>query len=96
MLSGATEAILRAERNQAHKIIESFMLAANEAVATHLTERRRRPSTGFMNSRIRRNWPASACFSASSAMGSFPVRDTEACAISRLCLLMPRESLRSG
>jgi len=37
-LSGAPEAILRAERNLAHKIIESFMLAANEAVATHLTE----------------------------------------------------------
>ena len=37
-LSGAPEAILRAERNLAHKIIESFMLAANEAVATYLTE----------------------------------------------------------
>ena len=36
--AGSTEAIVRAERNQAHKIIESFMLAANEAVATHLTE----------------------------------------------------------
>lgn len=35
---GSTEAIVRAERNQAHKIIESFMLAANEAVATYLTE----------------------------------------------------------
>jgi ribonuclease R len=37
-LSGAPEAILRAERNLAHKIIESFMLAANEAVASHLAE----------------------------------------------------------
>jgi len=37
-LSGAPEAILRAERNLAHRIIESFMLAANEAVATRLTE----------------------------------------------------------
>ncbi len=37
-LSGAPEAILRAERNLAHKIIESFMLAANEAVATRLEE----------------------------------------------------------
>lgn len=37
-LSGAPEAILRAERNLAHKLIESFMLAANEAVATHLAE----------------------------------------------------------
>jgi len=35
--AGSTEAIVRAERNQAHKIIESFMLAANEAVAGHLT-----------------------------------------------------------
>ncbi len=35
---GSTEAIVRAERNQAHKIIESFMLAANEAVATYLTD----------------------------------------------------------
>jgi ribonuclease R len=34
--AGATEAIVRAERNQAHKIIESFMLAANEAVASNL------------------------------------------------------------
>jgi len=36
--AGSTEAIVRAERNQAHKIIESFMLAANEAVALHLTD----------------------------------------------------------
>lgn len=35
--AGSIEAIVRAERNQAHKIIESFMLAANEAVASHLT-----------------------------------------------------------
>ncbi|NVN97834.1 MAG: ribonuclease R [Geobacteraceae bacterium] len=35
---GSTEAIVRAERNQAHKLIESFMLAANEAVAGFLTE----------------------------------------------------------
>ena len=35
--AGSTEAIVRAERNQAHKIIESFMLAANEAVAGQLT-----------------------------------------------------------
>lgn len=37
-LSGAPEAILRAERNLAHRIIESFMLAANEAVALKLSE----------------------------------------------------------
>ena len=36
--AGATEAIVRAERNQAHKLIESFMLAANEAVAHHLAD----------------------------------------------------------
>ncbi len=36
--AGVTETIVRAERNQAHKIIESFMLAANEAVAHHLAD----------------------------------------------------------
>ena len=35
-LQGQTEAIIRAERNIAHRIIEEFMLAANEAVALHL------------------------------------------------------------
>ncbi|NJD90679.1 MAG: RNB domain-containing ribonuclease, partial [Geobacter sp.] len=36
--SGRPEAIVRAERNLAHKMIESFMLAANEAVAVRLAE----------------------------------------------------------
>ncbi len=35
-LQGRPEAILRAERNLAHMIIEEFMIAANEAVAEHL------------------------------------------------------------
>ncbi len=35
-LQGQTEAIVRSERNLAHRIIEEFMLAANEAVATHI------------------------------------------------------------
>jgi ribonuclease R len=35
-IQGAPEAILRAERNYAHMIIEEFMIAANEAVAEHL------------------------------------------------------------
>ncbi|WP_277059050.1 RNB domain-containing ribonuclease, partial [Trichlorobacter lovleyi] len=35
-LQGQTEAIVRAERNLAHRIIEEFMLAANEAVASHV------------------------------------------------------------
>jgi ribonuclease R len=35
-MQGAPEAILRAERNYAHMIIEEFMIAANEAVAEHL------------------------------------------------------------
>ncbi|WP_183352820.1 ribonuclease R [Geomonas silvestris] len=35
-LQGETTAIVKAERNFAHRIIEEFMLAANEAVASHL------------------------------------------------------------
>jgi ribonuclease R len=35
-LQGRPEAILRAERNLAHMMIEEFMIAANEAVAGHL------------------------------------------------------------
>jgi ribonuclease R len=35
-LQGAPENIVRAERNIAHRIIEEFMIAANEAVARHL------------------------------------------------------------
>lgn len=38
-LRGRPESIVRAERNRAHRIIEEFMLAANEAVATFLSER---------------------------------------------------------
>jgi len=37
-LQGETTDILRSERNLAHRIIEEFMLAANEAVATRLEE----------------------------------------------------------
>ncbi len=38
-LQGETMAIVKAERNVAHRIIEEFMLAANEAVATFLAHR---------------------------------------------------------
>ncbi len=38
-IQGAPEAILRAERNYAHMIVEEFMIAANEAVAEHLEAR---------------------------------------------------------
>jgi ribonuclease R len=37
-MQGQTEAILKAERNIAHRLIEEFMLAANEAVALHITQ----------------------------------------------------------
>lgn len=36
-INGQTEAIIRAERNIAHHLIEEFMLAANEAVASYLS-----------------------------------------------------------
>jgi ribonuclease R len=36
-IQGIPEAILRSERNYAHMIIEEFMIAANEAVAEHLS-----------------------------------------------------------
>ncbi|MFZ4859272.1 MAG: ribonuclease R, partial [Desulfuromonadaceae bacterium] len=38
-LTGLTEGIIRAERNLAHQLIEEFMLAANEAVARHISSR---------------------------------------------------------
>jgi ribonuclease R len=38
-LQGAPENIVRAERNIAHRMIEEFMIAANEAVARQLTEK---------------------------------------------------------
>jgi len=40
--TGGPEAILRAERNDAHRVIEEFMIAANEAVADWFVGNRRR------------------------------------------------------
>jgi ribonuclease R len=40
-MQGLPENIVRAERNIAHRIIEEFMIAANEAVARHLKEQDR-------------------------------------------------------
>ncbi|MBI4212113.1 MAG: VacB/RNase II family 3'-5' exoribonuclease, partial [Deltaproteobacteria bacterium] len=39
-LQGGIEAIVKAERHEAHMLIEEFMIAANEAVAEHLTEQK--------------------------------------------------------
>jgi ribonuclease R len=39
-LQGETEEIIRAERNLAHQMIEEFMIAANEAVARFMEEKR--------------------------------------------------------
>ena len=39
-VQGNPEAILRAERNFAHMMIEEFMIAANESVAEHLSNLR--------------------------------------------------------
>jgi len=39
-IQGGVEAIVRSERNLAHMIVEEFMLAANEAVASYLTSKK--------------------------------------------------------
>lgn len=39
-IQGGVEAIVRSERNLAHMIVEEFMLAANEAVASFLTNKK--------------------------------------------------------
>ncbi len=39
-IEGRVEDIVKSERNIAHRIIEEFMLAANQAVATHVSKRR--------------------------------------------------------
>ena len=46
--SGDIAEIRKRERNQAHKMIEEFMLAANEAVATFLSRKGKAASDGFL------------------------------------------------
>ena len=50
---GEMTGVQRAPRNIAHRIIEEFMLAANEAVAAHSKPPSSPPSTGFTSRPIR-------------------------------------------
>ena len=74
---GAMKSVTRAERNWAHRLIEEFMLSANECVASWLEISASRPSTASTRSpspaasSIRK---IAAAFGYSLGIGSLPVR----------------------
>ena len=76
--NGLMQGITRSERNIAHRLIEEFMLAANECVASYLERNRSRRSTAFTRSPIRnaystsKPWPRA--FGYSLGVGALPVK----------------------
>ena len=99
---GMVEAIIAAERNVAHRLIEEFMLLANETVAQHLDDARgARRCTASTRSRIRSRSRSSRSSSRRSGYSLARAADgVEAARISRSwsrrCAARPRRSrLRS-
>ena len=76
---GAMTGVTRAPRNIAHRIIEEFMLAANEAVASHLEQRRHRQSIYRIHEkpdpkRVMEFEEVAAHFGYSLGVGAIPVK----------------------